>query len=77
MWVSGLRGAVALALALSFPSSNKSLIVTTTIVLILMSVLLFGTESSNNRISYLRSRLNSGNQTQSPFTLRRHSSQQK
>ena len=42
MWISGLRGAVALALAFSFPTQNKPLIISTTLILILSSVLIFG-----------------------------------
>jgi sodium/hydrogen exchanger 8 len=42
MWFSGLRGAVAFALALSVPSDYHSLIVSTTLMTILFTILVLG-----------------------------------
>ena len=42
LWFSGLRGAIAFALSLSFPGNNKTEIVTTTMAIVLLSVFIMG-----------------------------------
>jgi len=42
MWFSGLRGAIAFALALNLPSDNSSVLGTTTLVVVLFTIVVFG-----------------------------------
>eukprot|EP00761_Pharyngomonas_kirbyi_P013824 gb/GECH01013853.1/.p1 GENE.gb/GECH01013853.1/~~gb/GECH01013853.1/.p1 ORF type:complete len:581 (+),score=104.72 gb/GECH01013853.1/:1-1743(+) len=42
MWFSGLRGAIAFALALMVPGSNKKVIITTTLIIVLITIIVLG-----------------------------------
>eukprot|EP00501_MAST-03F_sp_TOSAG23-6_P000519 GSMAST32.ASY1.ANO1.533.1 assembled CDS len=42
LWFSGLRGAIAYALAMNFPSEHKDYVISTTIIIVFVTVVFFG-----------------------------------